>query len=171
MTSEGKKLWGFDPDLIRRHDRAGPRYTSYPASPFFTAAVGEADLVRVLGARAPTPISLYVHLPFCPQLCWYCGCHKVISRDPKRIDRYLDDVERELDLQRAAAGQALSVAQLHWGGGSPSALDDDQATRLMRAIADRFPIAEGAECSIEGDPRQLSPARLAGSPSGALPGT
>lgn len=161
MTTSGSlPLWGFDPELIRRHDRAGPRYTSYPASPFFTTDFGPTDLGATLAARDAAPISLYVHLPFCPQLCWYCGCHKVINKDPRRVDRYLDDVERELDLQARALGKKVEVAQLHWGGGSPSALDDAQSARLMTAIRARFPIAEGAECSIEGDPRQLDAARL-----------
>ena len=154
-------LWGFDPDLIRRHDRAGPRYTSYPAAPFFKADVGADDVITALREREPGPISLYVHLPFCPQLCWYCGCHKVISKDPRRIDSYLDDVERELDLQAAALDGSSEVAQLHWGGGSPSALDDAQAERLMTMIGERFPMAQRAEVSIEGDPRQLDAERLA----------
>ncbi len=150
----------FDTEMVKKHDRSGPRYTSYPASPFFTEDYPMAAVDKALGKVANSPLSLYVHLPFCSALCWYCGCHKTITRDRNRIDRYLDDFEAELALIAEHLGHRHQVKQLHWGGGSPSYLDDEQTTRCFDLIKKYFDLDPEGEISIEGDPRQLTPKRI-----------
>ena len=155
------------PDLLRRFDVPGPRYTSYPTADRFVEAFG-ANEYRLaleqrrtgLGGRLP-PLSLYVHIPFCESLCYYCACNKIITKHPERADKYLDYVERELDLQLMHCGAKQSVSQLHLGGGSPTFLTDAGLTRLMEMIKARFKLQPGGEYSIEVDPRTVTAARLA----------
>ena len=116
-----------DRDLCRRFDISGPRYTSYPTADRFAANPGAQLLVDALRARpAPEqPLSLYVHLPFCSTVCYYCGCNKVITKDHKKSSLYLDYLEREVDMQLQSLSGSRSVTQLHWGGGTPTFLSDD----------------------------------------------
>ncbi len=150
----------FDTALVKKHDRSGPRYTSYPASPFFTEPYDVKEVHQALAGTRGRPISLYVHLPFCSALCWYCGCHKSITRDRQRIDRYLDDLEQEILLVTRALPERTKVEQLHWGGGSPSYLDNEQMSRCFGLIQSHFDLDLEGEISIEGDPRQLTPERI-----------
>jgi oxygen-independent coproporphyrinogen-3 oxidase len=161
----------FDPDLIRRYDGHGPRYTSYPTAVVFDPGFGLADYQRA-AARSnddpiPKPLSLYLHLPFCQSPCFYCGCTKVITRDRVRGDIYLLRLEQEIALQGALFDRDRSVDQLHLGGGTPTFFDSQQLERLMRSLGEHFALRDddGREYSIELDPRTVSPEyveRLAG---------
>lgn len=153
-------------ELLQNFDRPGPRYTSYPTADRFVEAFGSEDLAAALrhrrkGAGAGVlPLSLYVHLPFCESLCYYCACNKIITRHHSRAASYLLDLEREIDLVIAELGTAQAVSQLHLGGGTPTFLSDAELAQLMRMLRKNFAIAAGAECSIEVDPRTVDRERL-----------
>ncbi len=154
----------FQPDLIRRFDVAGPRYTSYPTADRFGPEFGPdayAKALRERGRNAATPLSLYVHIPFCETLCYYCGCNKIPTKNHARSAPYLDQVERELDMVAGLLGARLPVTQLHWGGGTPTFLSDEEATRLMDMSRRFFDLRPGGEYSIEIDPRKVGAARVA----------
>jgi oxygen-independent coproporphyrinogen-3 oxidase len=145
--------------LAARYDRPGPRYTSYPPAPHFTDAVGPAQAAVAYEARGPgsSPLSLYVHLPFCEEMCRYCACNVVVSRDPAMADRYLGTLEREVDLAAdRLSGGTLDVLQLHLGGGTPTWFPPAALERLHAALARRFRVLPGAEVAIEVDPRVTS---------------
>ena len=150
-----------DRDLCRRFDISGPRYTSYPTADRFQNDPGTQLLVDALRHRpAPDqPLSLYVHLPFCSKVCYYCGCNKVITKDHQKSSRYLDYLEREIDMQVAELAGSRSVAQLHWGGGTPTFLSNEEMTRLMGILHSRFDFLAEGEYSIEIDPRSVDPRR------------
>jgi oxygen-independent coproporphyrinogen-3 oxidase len=155
-------------DLLRRLDVPGPRYTSYPTADRFVEAFTEADYRRALWSRASgvgtvggaSPLSLYVHIPFCESVCYYCACNKVITRHHERAAEYLDALEREIQLHVDQLGAGQAVAQLHLGGGSPTFLSDGELGRLMAALRAAFRFTPGAEVSIEVDPRTVTCARL-----------
>ncbi len=141
-------------ELIRKYDRPGPRYTSYPTAPEWTEAFGPADYERHL-ARADEqggPLSIYVHLPFCREMCRFCGCNVVATHDRTRADAYLDLLEREVALVAARLPTRRSVTQLHWGGGTPTFLDEKQLVRCHEILARHFEFAKDAEKAIEIDP-------------------
>ncbi|AKQ64496.1 Coproporphyrinogen III oxidase, oxygen-independent [Myxococcus hansupus] len=150
--------------LLRRYNVSGPRYTSYPTAPEWRKDFGPEDLVARLeraGARERTePLSLYVHLPFCRSLCWYCGCNVVVSKDCCAADRYIDHLEMELDLVSARLGSRRTLSQIHWGGGTPTFLNEKQLERLWRAITRRFRIARDAEVAIEVHPAVTTSGQL-----------
>lgn len=154
------------PDLLRRHDVPGPRYTSYPTADRFVDAFGPADLRRAIDQRLATPgssaqpLSLYVHIPFCEQLCYYCACNKIVTRHHERAAPYLALLAREAQLHAARIGRGHAVSQLHLGGGSPTFLDDAELASLMAMLRDCFTFTGDAECSIEVDPRTVDGARL-----------
>lgn len=153
-----------DIDLIRRLDRHGPRYTSYPSADRFVEAFGEADYrawarQRAASAR-PAPLSLYFHLPFCNTLCYFCGCNRVISNDRSQSVAYVDDLLREMRLQAELFGGNSQVMQIHWGGGTPTFLPADQMRRLMDATRAHFDVQEDAEIGIEIDPRRVDDEQL-----------
>ena len=143
------------PDLLNRYDRPGPRYTSYPTAPQFEASFGEAayrERLADAAQRPDEPLSLYAHVPFCVHRCTYCGCNVVISPHHGPEEKYLDAVERELDLLAGALDGRRTLNQLHWGGGTPTYLTPAQCRRLFAAITSRFPLVDGAEVAIEIDP-------------------
>jgi oxygen-independent coproporphyrinogen-3 oxidase len=154
------------PELLRRHDVAGPRYTSYPTADRFVEAFGPDDYARALqqrrsGAAALVlPLSLYVHLPFCESLCYYCACNKIITKHHDRATEYLRYLSREVDLHAAQLGTGQTVTQLHLGGGTPTFLTDDELRELMAMLRRSFTLAPGGEYSIEIDPRTINPSRL-----------
>lgn len=150
-------------DLLRRFDTPGPRYTSYPTADRFAADFGAADTVRALeGARdVQAPLSLYVHVPFCESLCYYCACNKIITKHHDRAGPYLDALEAELGLVVESLGTGRPVSQLHFGGGSPTFLSDAELARLMTALGAAFRLTPDSEVSIEVDPRTVTPDRLA----------
>jgi len=156
----------FDPDLLRRYDVPGPRYTSYPTAPQFTPGFGEADLRRVAAATngdpIPRPISLYLHIPFCTSPCFYCGCNRIITRDTARGAAYLTRLYREIGLAAAMFDRDRDVEQVHFGGGTPNFLSPDQITEVLDVLRRHFRFAGGArmDCSIELDPRFITPAEV-----------
>ncbi len=154
------------PELLRRLNVSGPRYTSYPTADRFVEAFDADDLTQALaqrqqGAGAVSPLSLYVHIPFCESLCYYCACNKVITRQHDRAGPYLRDLAREADLYTRHLGLGRPVSQLHLGGGSPTFLRDAELRELMQMLRQRFDLVAGAECSIEVDPRTVDADRLA----------
>jgi len=155
----------IDPELLRRFDRPGPRYTSYPTADRFVEAFDAAAYRRALehrrDAATARALSLYVHLPFCSTICYYCGCNKVITRDHGRSAKYLRYLARELDLVTAVIGDGQRIEQLHWGGGTPTFLSALELRDLMGIIRDRFAFAEDGEYSIEVDPRSADPLTIA----------
>jgi len=153
----------LDDDLLRRFDVPGPRYTSYPTADRFGEAFDAPAYQRTLLARGASgaPLSLYVHIPFCESVCYYCACNKVITRHHERAVEYLDALAVEIELHATALGSGLPVSQLHLGGGSPTFLDDAELTRLMSMLRAAFRLLPDAEISIEVDPRTVTPARLA----------
>ena len=152
-------------ELLRKFDTPGPRYTSYPTADRFAEQFGSADAARILEARSRTgataPLSLYVHIPFCESLCYYCGCNKIITRHHEWAGGYLDALEAELALVLESLGSGRPVSQLHFGGGSPTFLSDAELTRVMTALAAAFRLTPDSEVSIEVDPRTVPPERLA----------
>ena len=153
-------------DLLRQFDVPGPRYTSYPTADRFVEAFGADDYVQALRVRrdegiGAAPISLYVHIPFCESLCYYCACNKVVTRHRDRAGRYMAYLAREIGLQAAELGHGTTVGQLHLGGGTPTFLDDDELGALMALLQRSFAFVPGAEISIEIDPRTVDAGRLA----------
>jgi oxygen-independent coproporphyrinogen-3 oxidase len=153
--------------LLRRLDLPGPRYTSYPTADRFVEAFGAAEYRQALAERASgvriggaAPLSVYVHLPFCESVCYYCACNKIVTRHHERAAEYLHALETEIDLHVAELGAGQPVSQLHLGGGTPTFLSDGELDRLMRALRRAFEIRPSAEVSIEVDPRTASPERL-----------
>jgi oxygen-independent coproporphyrinogen-3 oxidase len=152
------------PELLSRFDTPGPRYTSYPTADRFSHVFGAGDASRALAAlneAAAAALSLYVHIPFCESLCYYCACNKIITKHHERAAAYLDALEQELALVVARIGSGRPLAQLHFGGGSPTFLSDAELARVMGSLRSAFAIAADAEISIEVDPRTVTPARLA----------
>jgi len=158
----------ISPELLRRLDVPGPRYTSYPTADRFVEAFGASDYALALRSRSSgaarnagaAPLSLYVHIPFCESVCYYCACNKVITRHHERAAPYLDDLELEIALNAQAMGGRQPVTQLHLGGGSPTFLSDAELARLMSSLRAAFAISPTAEVSIEVDPRTADPQRL-----------
>lgn len=151
----------FDADLIERYDRAGPRYTSYPTAVEFGEDFAAADYRREAQALpAGTPLSIYVHVPFCDTVCYYCACNKVITRNRRHADRYLGALAREIDAQSTLLdGAARGVEQLHFGGGTPTYLSPDQLESIMAGLQRRFRLLDddAGQYSIEIDPRSVGP--------------
>jgi oxygen-independent coproporphyrinogen-3 oxidase len=159
----------IDPALIRKYDLSGPRYTSYPTADRFVEAFGEGCFRHWLSQRGlgghSHPLSVYVHLPFCDTLCYYCGCNKVVTRDHGRSVKYIKYLGRELALVAAALGEQGAterrVCQLHWGGGTPTFLSRDEMAELVGLTDAHFERLPDAEMSIEVDPRRVEPGRMA----------
>ncbi|MES3004177.1 MAG: oxygen-independent coproporphyrinogen III oxidase [Pseudomonadota bacterium] len=154
-------------ELLRRFDVPGPRYTSYPTADRFVEAHGASDYTRALALRKagpgaqPQPLSLYVHLPFCESLCYFCACNKIITRQHGKATEYLHYLQREVDLHVLQLGRDLPVTQLHLGGGTPTFLTDGELRELMAMLRSNFRLEEGGEYSIEVDPRTVDAGRLA----------
>jgi oxygen-independent coproporphyrinogen III oxidase len=153
--------------LLRRLDIPGPRYTSYPTADRFVEAFGHNEYRQALRQRAQGatvggtgPLSIYIHIPFCEQLCYYCACNKIITKHKSRGAEYLADLQREIDLHVAELGRTQPVSQLHLGGGSPTFLDDNELAGLMAMLRGAFKLLPDAEVSIEVDPRTATPQRL-----------
>ncbi len=153
----------FDPQLYKKYDMPGPRYTSYPTAPHFHSAFTEKDYRKtaLAGNEHPIPrsLSVYVHIPFCESLCYYCACSKIITRHREKAEVYLHYLERELALQGPLFDNDREVTQLHLGGGTPTYLSDRQLWRLIRNIGEQFPFASERtrEFSVEVDPRAVRP--------------
>jgi oxygen-independent coproporphyrinogen-3 oxidase len=147
-------------DLLKKYDQPGPRYTSYPTAPQFTEAFGPTEFRQEITESnsngKPTDLSLYFHIPFCDTLCYFCGCHMLITHNRNRIDEYVDYLSREIALVSRLQKPGRRVAQVHWGGGTPTYLSPEQITRLTKAICHHFELTADAEVSVEIDPRGLT---------------
>jgi oxygen-independent coproporphyrinogen III oxidase len=141
-------------ELIKKYDRPGPRYTSYPTAPEWTDAFGPTQYVDHLARadRAQGPLSIYVHLPFCREMCRFCGCNVIATHDRSRADAYLDTLEKEVALVAAKLPNRRQVSQLHWGGGTPTFLDEKQLERCHGILARHFEFTKDVEKAIEIDP-------------------
>ncbi len=157
-------------ELLDKYNVQGPRYTSYPTAPEWTDAIGPADFEAACerANAAGRPISLYVHLPFCDEQCWFCGCFMKVVPKPERkgeergeVEGYLADLHREIDLLAARVDRSRPVVQVHWGGGTPTYLTPKQADALAEHLLAAFRPAPGAEISVEVDPRVTTPEHLA----------
>ncbi|MGB0127616.1 MAG: oxygen-independent coproporphyrinogen III oxidase, partial [Rhodocyclaceae bacterium] len=155
----------FDPQLIRRFDVNGPRYTSYPTADRFVDTFNEDQYRKYLSNRASTsggdkPLSLYVHIPFCNTICYYCGCNKIITKDHGRSAKYLKYLDKELSLLSGYLSGSHEAIQLHFGGGTPTFLAHDEMRRLMDSIRSYFTLLPDGEYSIEVDPRKVDRATV-----------
>jgi oxygen-independent coproporphyrinogen-3 oxidase len=148
----------WDADLIRRYDLAGPRYTSYPTAVQFHDDIGPFDLLHALrdSRKAGRPLSLYVHVPFCAHICYYCACNKVITKDRGRALPYLEKLEREIEIISRYVDRTQPIEQLHFGGGTPTFLSHDELRRLMQHLRQHFNLLDddSGDYSIEIDPRE-----------------
>lgn len=145
----------WDQALIEKYNYAGPRYTSYPTALEFSEDYTETDFQHAVARYPGRPLSLYVHIPFCHRLCYFCGCNKQVTRQRHKADRYLDVLEQEI-IQRAPLFRQRRVTQLHWGGGTPTFLDRQQVSRLVGLLKQHFNVTDDAEMSIEVDPREMA---------------
>ncbi|MFS1490946.1 oxygen-independent coproporphyrinogen III oxidase [Vibrio splendidus] len=152
VTTNQQIVW--DQEILNKYNYSGPRYTSYPTALEFHEAFTVADYDMACTQYPERPLSLYVHIPFCHKLCYYCGCNKVITRHSHKADEYLDVIEHEIR-QRASLLNGREVTQLHFGGGTPTFLTKTQITRLMMILREEFNFTIDAEISIEVDPREI----------------
>lgn len=150
--SKQQIIW--DQALIEKYNYSGPRYTSYPTALEFHEVFTAAEFDMACAQYPDRNLSLYVHIPFCHTLCYYCGCNKVITRHAHKADQYLDALELEIR-QRAYLLRDRNVTQLHWGGGTPTFLSKAQISRLMSLLREEFRLNADAEISIEVDPREM----------------
>lgn len=155
------------PELLTRFDVPGPRYTSYPTADRFVEAFGESQYVQALQMRQTgafgqqLPLSLYVHIPFCESLCYYCACNKIITKHKERAADYLHYLGKEVALHARHLGPYQAVSQLHLGGGTPTFLSDAELRQLMAMLRQHFDFVPGGEYSVEVDPRTVTEQRLA----------
>ena len=145
--------------ILKQFDRPGPRYTSYPTAPVFsaeyTAQRFEDDLIEN-NRNSSAPVSLYVHIPFCDTLCYFCGCNTIITRNREKISEYLIALKKEIDYTTTFISKKRNVVQMAWGGGTPSYLSPEEIRDLAKYIRERFTFASDAEISVEIDPRELT---------------
>ena len=144
----------FDPALLKKYNTSGPRYTSYPTALEFNEQFSYANLVSAIKESSNNELSLYVHIPFCHSLCYYCGCNKVVTRHRDKADTYLEFLAQEIT-EKAVLFKNYTVKQLHWGGGTPSFLRHEQMVKLVALLKENFTFAEQVEMSIEIDPREI----------------
>jgi oxygen-independent coproporphyrinogen-3 oxidase len=152
------------PELLAKYGRTVPRYTSYPPIPAWSRSIGPTEYRAALESASQDPatdVSLYLHLPFCPRRCLYCGCNVIITRRRGALDAYLDRLRDELDLVTAILGRGRGLTQLHVGGGTPNYLDDSELERLWQVLDARFTTAANLDASIEVDPRLSAAEQLA----------
>ncbi len=155
----------IDANLIRKYGGNGPRYTSYPTADRFVEAFDAGASRHWLRNRnvggISRPLSLYVHLPFCGTICYYCACNKIVTRDRGRAVSYVASLAREIDLLCAELGEGRAAEQLHFGGGTPTFLGDEELRELMRVLGLGFNLSPAGEHAIEVDPRGVSEERVA----------
>lgn len=157
-------MFNIDLDLIKKYDKPGPRYTSYPTAPHFTETFTSEkyldEIIRTNNEAESPDLSLYYHLPFCDTLCYFCGCNMIITRNRDRIKEYVKYLKNEIDLLRTYLKSDRKVVQLHWGGGTPTHLNPDEITDLISFINQSFEIKKDAEQGCEIDPRGLTKEHL-----------
>jgi len=146
----------MDHALLQKYDRPVPRYTSYPTAPHFHAGIGPAEFKRWIAASdADRPVSLYLHVPYCRQMCWYCGCHTKIVARYQPIGDFAQRLAREITLASEAFGARRRLSQVHWGGGTPNVLNADDLKRLTDEIRRNFQVDDATEIAMELDPRWI----------------
>ncbi|OJT36037.1 oxygen-independent coproporphyrinogen III oxidase [Serratia plymuthica] len=150
--SEQAIVW--DLALIQKYNYSGPRYTSYPTALEFNQGYDEAAFQSAAARYPERPLSLYVHIPFCHKLCYFCGCNKLVTRQTHKADEYLAVLAREI-AERAPLFAGRKVGQMHWGGGTPTYLSKSQISRLTAMLRQHFDFLPDAEMSIEVDPREI----------------
>lgn len=150
--SEQAIVW--DLALIQKYNYSGPRYTSYPTALEFNQSYDEAAFQRAATRYPERPLSLYVHIPFCHKLCYFCGCNKLVTRQTHKADEYLAVLAKEI-AQRAPLFAGRKVGQMHWGGGTPTYLSKTQISQLVAMLCQHFDFLPDAEMSIEVDPREI----------------
>jgi oxygen-independent coproporphyrinogen-3 oxidase len=156
----------FDAAIISKLSQSGPRYTSYPTADRFQPDFGYGQFLEAVAGlrmrRSQRPLSLYIHVPFCNTICYYCGCNKIVTKDHSKASTYLDYLKRELDMQGRLFAGTGQIEQLHFGGGTPTYLSDRQMGDLMDYLREHFDFAPDAqgEYSIEIDPRTVTPERI-----------
>ncbi len=164
MTQHKHQPLKVDIDMLKRYDKPGPRYTSYPTAPQFTSEFGATqfreEIERTNRLENPADLSLYFHLPFCDTLCYFCGCTMLITRNRERIEEYVQYLIKEIELVGSMIKGGRKVAQLHWGGGTPTYLEPDQIRRLFDAIRSNFEFHGDAEIGVEIDPRGMTDGHL-----------
>lgn len=148
------QLW--DQALIEKYNYSGPRYTSYPTALEFNESFNEQDFITAAIRYHDRPLSLYIHIPFCHKLCYFCGCNKLITRQTHKVTQYLDALDVEIE-SRAPLFKNRTLSQMHWGGGTPTFLTNEEIARLMASLKQHFHFADDAELSIEIDPREITP--------------
>ena len=157
-------MFNIDLDLIKKYDKPGPRYTSYPTAPHFNESFTSEkyldEIIRTNNETNPPDLSLYYHLPFCDTLCYFCGCNMIITRNRDRIKDYIKYLKNEIDLLRTFIVPNRKVVQLHWGGGTPTHLDPDEIIDLVSYINKSFEFRPTAEEGCEIDPRGLTKEHL-----------
>jgi oxygen-independent coproporphyrinogen-3 oxidase len=153
------------PETLQKFDVSGPRYTSYPTADRFVEAFTEEAYKQTLAQRRvgglTLPLSIYVHIPFCESLCFFCACNKIVTKHHERSAEYLRYLSREIDLHIEHLGAGQTISQLHLGGGSPTFFSDDELSELMAMIRRSFVLEANGEYSIEVDPRTVDENRLA----------
>lgn len=153
----------MDNTILERYDRRVPRYTSYPTAPHFHGGIDAETYLGWLSAiGAESPLSLYFHVPFCHEMCWYCGCHTKIVRRYEPIGGYAETMGKEVALIASAIEAKPPVTHMHWGGGTPTILSVDDFAALMNTIRTQFSVAPDAEIAVEMDPRTVTPEMIAG---------
>lgn len=145
----------FDQNLLAKYNTSGPRYTSYPTALEFKTAFNTDQMIEAITQSSTQMLSLYLHIPFCHQLCYYCGCNKIVTRHQHKADLYLDYLIKEIE-QKAPLFSDYQINQIHLGGGTPSFLTKEQLTRLIKALKSQFALEPKLTMSIEIDPRELS---------------
>lgn len=162
-TTFSRESLGLNAELIRKYNQPAPRYTSYPTALKFKTVEDRSGRSALLAdlEDAEGPLSLYVHVPYCRSLCWFCGCAKIISTDTSLADKYLDYLEIEVRRYADLIREGRKVVQLHFGGGSPNFLSPKQIKRLSKMLRNTFEFDAAAEVSVELDPRTLSEAQVA----------
>ncbi|PZD64829.1 oxygen-independent coproporphyrinogen III oxidase [Pantoea ananatis] len=144
----------WDQALIEKYNAAGPRYTSYPTALAFNDKFTDNDFRHAIERYPQRALSLYIHIPFCHRLCYFCGCNKIVTRQLHKADRYLNALEQEITA-RAPLFKGRQVSQMHWGGGTPTFLDKQQISWLVALLKQHFTFIDDAEMSIEVDPREI----------------
>ncbi len=159
-----EKMPQLTPEVLERFDVSGPRYTSYPTADRFVEAFGEDEYMQAIEQRRmgglALPLSVYVHIPFCESLCFYCACNKIVTKHHERAAEYLEYLSREVDLYVNKMGCGQTITQLHLGGGTPTFFSDDELDALIAMLRRNFKLAPSGEYSIEVDPRTVDEARL-----------
>jgi oxygen-independent coproporphyrinogen-3 oxidase len=151
-------------EFVAKYNQPGPRYTSYPTVPVWRQDFGEDDYrsaLTDLAGEPDDPLAVYLHVPFCAKGCHYCGCNRIVTHEPDEVTAYVDRLETEIGRVTEIVGRGRRVVQLHWGGGTPNFLSDDQITRLLGLLRGAFALAPEAEVSLEIDPRIASAAQVA----------